>query len=88
MTRSDLTEVVSHALDLPRNESDIIVATILSAIVRSLRGGAEVVERWVDFQNALADKRRYPVQRFKALLDALGCRSANCRWFDRAWNTY
>jgi len=42
MTRSDLTEVVAQALDLSRKESDLIVTTILSAIVRSLRGGDKV----------------------------------------------
>jgi hypothetical protein len=30
------------------------------------RLAAEVEDRWVDFQMALSDKRRYPLERFRA----------------------
>ena len=33
------------------------------------RLAAEVESRWVDFQDALSDKRRYPVQTFKAFVE-------------------
>lgn len=31
---------------------------------------AEVQSRWLDFQDGLSDKRRYPVQQFRAFWDA------------------
>ena len=34
------------------------------------RLAAEVEERWLDFQNALSDKRRYPVAQFRAFWNA------------------
>jgi hypothetical protein len=34
------------------------------------RLAAEVSERWLDFQDALSDKRRYPVQQFRAFWQA------------------
>ena len=34
------------------------------------RLAAEVEERWLDFQDALSDKRRYPVAQFRAFWDA------------------
>lgn len=34
------------------------------------RLAAEVMERWVDFQEGLSDKRRYPLQPFKAFVAA------------------
>ena len=34
------------------------------------RLAAEVIERWVDFQEGLSDKRRYPVGAFKAFVAA------------------
>ncbi len=34
------------------------------------RLAAEVEERWLDFQDALSDKRRYPVEQFRAFWDA------------------
>ena len=36
---------------------------------RKERLAAEVKERWVDFQLALSDKRKYPVQQFKRFWD-------------------
>ncbi|MEX2264715.1 MAG: hypothetical protein WD696_22365 [Bryobacteraceae bacterium] len=30
---------------------------------------AEVVSRWVEFQTALSDKRKYPLQQFRSLAD-------------------
>jgi len=34
------------------------------------RSAAVVVQRWLDFQNALSGKRKYPVQQFKSFADA------------------
>jgi hypothetical protein len=34
------------------------------------RLATEVQDRWVEFQNGLSDKRRYPLQCFKAFVDA------------------
>ena len=34
------------------------------------RLAADVVDRWVDFQNGLSNKRRYPVEQFRAFWDA------------------
>ena len=34
------------------------------------RLAAEVEDRWVDFQMALSDKRRYPLERFRAFWQA------------------
>jgi hypothetical protein len=34
------------------------------------RSAAVVVQRWLDFQNALSDKRKYPIQQFKSFIDA------------------
>ena len=42
---------------------------------RKERLAAEVKERWVDFQLALSDKRKYPVQQFQEIL---GRRLALC----------
>ena len=46
MTRADLTEAVSRALDISRKESETIVVTILDSIVRALRSGDKVEIRW------------------------------------------
>src|ERR1035437_5271088 len=42
MTRADLTEEVSRALDISRKESATLVVTMLDSIVRSLRSGDRV----------------------------------------------
>jgi integration host factor subunit beta len=42
MTRTDLTEAVCRAIELPLKESDIVVRTILDSIVRALRGSEKV----------------------------------------------
>jgi integration host factor subunit beta len=42
MTRTDLTEAVCRAIELPLKESDIVVRTILDRIVRALRGSEKV----------------------------------------------
>jgi integration host factor subunit beta len=42
MTRADLTEAVSRALDISRTESETIVVTMLDGIVRALRTGDKV----------------------------------------------
>ena len=34
------------------------------------RLATEVEDRWVNFQEGLSDKRRYPIQRFKAFVEA------------------
>ena len=34
------------------------------------RLAAEVEDRWVDFQDGLSNKRRYPVEQFRAFWDA------------------
>jgi hypothetical protein len=34
------------------------------------RSAAVVLQRWLDFQSALSDKRRYPVQEFKSFVEA------------------
>ena len=34
------------------------------------RLAAEVAERWLDFQDASSDKRRYPLQQFRAFWNA------------------
>ena len=34
------------------------------------RSAAVVLQRWLDFQNALSDKRKYPVQEFKSFVEA------------------
>jgi hypothetical protein len=34
------------------------------------RLAAEVAERWIDFQTALSDKRKYPLQQFRQFWDA------------------
>ena len=34
------------------------------------RLAADVVDRWVDFQDGLRNKRKYPVERFRAFWDA------------------
>ena len=34
------------------------------------RLATEVEDRWVEFQDGLSDKRRYPLQRFKAFVEA------------------
>ncbi len=34
------------------------------------RSAAVVVQRWLDFQNALSGKRKYPVRQFKSFADA------------------
>jgi hypothetical protein len=34
------------------------------------RLAAEVVSRWVDFQTALSDKRKYPLQHFRSFANA------------------
>ena len=34
------------------------------------RLAAEVAERWREFQDALSDKRRYPLQEFRAFWNA------------------
>jgi hypothetical protein len=34
------------------------------------RLAAEVEERWTDFQEALSDKRRYPIEPFRKFFDA------------------
>ena len=41
---------------MPRSEKD--------------RLASEVQERWIDFNMALSDKRKYPVQQFKAFWEA------------------
>ena len=46
MTRADLTEAVSRALNISRKESETIVVTIIDGIVRSLRSGERVEIRW------------------------------------------
>ena len=46
MTRADLTEAVSRALNISRRESETIVATMLDSIVRALRSGDRVEIRW------------------------------------------
>jgi hypothetical protein len=38
------------------------------------RSAAVVLQRWLDFQNALSDKRKYPVQQFKSFVEA-------ARWY-------
>ena len=42
--------------DVPNSEKD--------------RLAAEAEDRWVDFQNGLSNKRRYPVEQFRAFWDA------------------
>ena len=42
MTRADLIEEVSRALDISLKESDTIVVTTLDSIVRALRSGDKV----------------------------------------------
>ena len=42
MTRTDLTEAVRQAIELPLKESDVVVRTILDSIVRALRAGGKV----------------------------------------------
>jgi hypothetical protein len=39
------------------------------------RLAAEFEERWIDFQMALSDKRKYPIQQFRVAWD-IGCRYA------------
>ena len=34
------------------------------------RSAAVVLQRWQDFQNALSDKGKYPVQQFKSFVEA------------------
>jgi len=34
------------------------------------RSAAAVLQRWLDFQNALSDKRKYPVQEFNSFVEA------------------
>ena len=34
------------------------------------RSAGVVLQRWLDFQNALSDKRKYPVQEFKSFVEA------------------
>jgi len=34
------------------------------------RSAAVVLQRWLDFQSALSDKRKYPVQEFKSFVEA------------------
>lgn len=34
------------------------------------RSAAVVLQRWLDFQNALSGKRKYPVQQFKSFVEA------------------
>ena len=34
------------------------------------RSAAVVLQRWLDFQNALSDKGKYPVQQFKSFVEA------------------
>ena len=46
MTRADLTEAVSRALNISRKESETIVVTMIDSIVRSLRSGERVEIRW------------------------------------------
>jgi len=46
MTRADLAEEVSRALDISRKESETVVVTMLDSIVRSLRSGDRVEIRW------------------------------------------
>jgi integration host factor subunit beta len=46
MTRADLTEAVSRALNISRKESETIVVTMIDSIVRSLRSGDRVEIRW------------------------------------------
>src|SRR5260370_36547351 len=42
MTRADLTERVYQAIELPLNESDVVVCAIFDCIVRALRSGDKV----------------------------------------------
>ena len=42
MTRTDLTEAVGRAMELPLKESDVVVRTIVDSIVRALRAGNKV----------------------------------------------
>jgi len=42
MTKADLIEEVSRAVEMPPKESQVIVDAIFDSIVRSLRGGAKV----------------------------------------------
>ena len=42
MTRADLTEEVCQAIELPKNESDLVVCAIFDSIVRALRSGDKV----------------------------------------------
>jgi integration host factor subunit beta len=42
MTRADLIEQVSQAIEVPRNESDIVVCAMFDSIVRALRSGDKV----------------------------------------------
>jgi integration host factor subunit beta len=42
MTRADLTQEVSQAIELPLKESDVVVSAIFDSIVRSLRSGDKV----------------------------------------------
>jgi len=34
------------------------------------RSAAVVLQRWLDFQNALSGERKYPVQQFKSFVEA------------------
>ena len=42
MTKADLIEEVSRAVEMTRKESEVIVEAIFDSIVRSLRGGDKI----------------------------------------------
>ena len=50
-----------YSLDLPRKDVPISEKDRLAA---------EVEDRWVDFQDGLSNKRRYPVEQFRAFWEA------------------
>jgi len=42
MTRADLTQQVNQAIEMPLNESNVVVCAIFDCIVRALRSGDKV----------------------------------------------
>jgi integration host factor subunit beta len=61
MTRADLTEAVSRALDISRKESETIVVAMLDGSVRALRSSDKVEVRW--FGSLRARQRRSRIGR-------------------------
>jgi integration host factor subunit beta len=75
MTRADLTEELSQAVEMPRKESDIIVAAIFDSIVRALRSGDKVeIRGFGSFRTRVRQPRRGPNPKTGAGVDVPGKR--------------